>query len=281
MYLRTAGHTRHVLMSSRTAPSKRASHKAGRCQFRRLPTPSLQFFTVATRANRIAPSELAPSLARGEDYSVLRATAGRKRSTCANIHEIPRFQPSPCHSNSICNAQLVDAEDGVRQLKRAGGATELTAQVPFYVFCLADHATLVSVPSGTHRMGYPGHLLFEPAVAVAAPRDGGSFCFVCDLGALPVAATAGVRGRNRGPSSMGTVRYEEREVQLSHLTGLDFFVSYWSEGLVGHTFLSFIFDNAPPLSISIETRPEVGEGFNPVASLFKQFELICVVGERT
>jgi hypothetical protein len=41
--LRTAGHTRHVLMSSRTAPSKRASHKAGRCQFRRLPTPSLQF----------------------------------------------------------------------------------------------------------------------------------------------------------------------------------------------------------------------------------------------
>jgi hypothetical protein len=77
-----------------------------------------------------------------------------------------------------------------------------------------------------------------------------------------------------------TVRYEDREVQLSHLTGLDFFVSYWSEGVVGHTFLSFIFDNAPPLSISIETRPEVGEGFDPVASLFKQFELIYVVGDE-
>jgi hypothetical protein len=77
-----------------------------------------------------------------------------------------------------------------------------------------------------------------------------------------------------------TVRHEEREVQLSHQTGLDFFVSYWSEGLVGHTFLSFIFDNAPPLSISIETRPEVGEGSNPVASLFKQFELIYVVGDE-
>jgi len=77
-----------------------------------------------------------------------------------------------------------------------------------------------------------------------------------------------------------TQRYEDREVQLSHLTGLDFFVSYWSEGLVGHTFLSFIFDNAPPLSISIETRPEVGEGFDPVASLFKQFELIYVVGDE-
>jgi hypothetical protein len=77
-----------------------------------------------------------------------------------------------------------------------------------------------------------------------------------------------------------TVRYEERDISFSHLTGLDFYVSYWSEGLVGHTFLSFIFDNAPPLSISIETRPEVGEGFAPIASLFKQFELIYVVGDE-
>ena len=49
---------------------------------------------------------------------------------------------------------------------------------------------------------------------------------------------------------------------------------------VSHTFLSFIFDNAPPVSISIETRPEVGEGFDPLASLFKQFELIYVVGDE-
>jgi hypothetical protein len=77
-----------------------------------------------------------------------------------------------------------------------------------------------------------------------------------------------------------TLRYETREVQLSHLTAVDFYVSYWSEGLVAHTFVSFIFDNVPPLSISIETRPEVGEGFNPIASLFKQFELIYVVGEE-
>src|SRR6516225_6043725 len=76
------------------------------------------------------------------------------------------------------------------------------------------------------------------------------------------------------------VHYEQRVVQLSHLTGLDFFVSYWSEGFVAHTFVSFIFDNAPPLTISIETRPEVGEGFDPVASLFKQFELIYVVGDE-
>jgi len=90
----------------------------------------------------------------------------------------------------------------------------------------------------------------------------------------------GVRNFDYRSRNDFTVRYEKREIRLSHLTALDFFVSYWSEGLVGHTFLSFIFDDAPPLSISIETRPEVGEGFSPIASMFKQFELIYVVGDE-
>jgi hypothetical protein len=90
----------------------------------------------------------------------------------------------------------------------------------------------------------------------------------------------GVRNFDYRTRNDFTVHYEEREVLLSHLTALDFYVSYFSEGPIGHTFLSFIFDNAPPLSISIETRPEVGEGFAPVASLFKQFELIYVVGDE-
>ncbi len=90
----------------------------------------------------------------------------------------------------------------------------------------------------------------------------------------------GVRNFDYRTRNDFTVRYEEREVQLSHLTALDFYVSYFTEGPVGHTFVSFIFDNAPPLSISIETRPEVGEGFAPVASLFKQFELIYVIGDE-
>jgi hypothetical protein len=90
----------------------------------------------------------------------------------------------------------------------------------------------------------------------------------------------GVRNFDYRTRNDFTVRHEEREVQLSHLVALDFYISYFLEGPVGHTFLSFIFDNAPPLSISIETRPEVGEGFAPVASMFKQFELIYVVGSE-
>src|SRR5690606_11909082 len=75
-----------------------------------------------------------------------------------------------------------------------------------------------------------------------------------------------------------TACYEEREVRLSRVAGLDFFVSYWKEGLVAHTFLSFLFDDAKPLCVSIETRPEEGEGFAPVASLCNPFALLSVVG---
>jgi hypothetical protein len=77
-----------------------------------------------------------------------------------------------------------------------------------------------------------------------------------------------------------TVRYEEREVSLSHLVAMDFYISFWMTGPIGHTFVSFVFDNAPPLSVSIETRPEVGEGYSPIASMFKQYELIYVVGDE-
>src|SRR5262252_7544774 len=90
----------------------------------------------------------------------------------------------------------------------------------------------------------------------------------------------GVRNFDYRSRNDFTVHYEEREFDLSHLIGLDFYVSYWAEGVVAHTFVSFIFDNAAPLCISIETRPEVGRGFEPIPSMFKQFELIYVVGEE-
>ncbi len=76
-------------------------------------------------------------------------------------------------------------------------------------------------------------------------------------------------------------RYVEREVDLSRLVSVDLLISYWMVGPVAHTFLSFNFDDgSPPVSISIETRPEVGESYDPLASMFKQFELAYVVGDE-
>lgn len=77
-----------------------------------------------------------------------------------------------------------------------------------------------------------------------------------------------------------TEHYEEREVSLDHLSSVDLFLSYWTTGPVGHTFVSFNCDNAPPVCISIETRPEEGEGFAPIASIFKGFELFYAVGDE-
>jgi len=77
------------------------------------------------------------------------------------------------------------------------------------------------------------------------------------------------------------VRYEQREVSLAHLISVDLFISYWKMGPVAHTFVSFNFDDGtPPVCVSIEARPEVGEGYEPLASMFKQFELIYVVGDE-
>ena len=91
---------------------------------------------------------------------------------------------------------------------------------------------------------------------------------------------SGVRNFDFRSTNDFTPRYETREVSIDRLKGVDFYISYWMSGPVGHTFLSFVFEDAPPLSISIEARQEQGEGYDPLGSLFKQFELIYVVGNE-
>jgi hypothetical protein len=75
--------------------------------------------------------------------------------------------------------------------------------------------------------------------------------------------------------------YEEREIDVSRIDSLDLFISYWKIGPVAHTFVSFNFDDgSPPVCISIEVRPEIGESFDPFSSMFKQFEIIYIVGDE-
>ena len=131
----------------------------------------------------------------------------------------------------------------------------------FFVVFLAVVVWWVAIPASHERPWRP-----EVAVMPRALIDGDNV------------RITNVRDFNYRSRHDFDIRYVDREFQLSHVTGIDFFISYWSEGPVGHTFLSFTFDNAPPLAISIETRPEIGEGFDPLASMFKQFELIYVVG---
>ncbi len=74
--------------------------------------------------------------------------------------------------------------------------------------------------------------------------------------------------------------WETRTVDLAHVTGLDMFISFWGPTLYAHTIMSWEFDNAPPLAISIETRKEVGEEYSAVLGFFRQYELYYVVADE-
>lgn len=75
--------------------------------------------------------------------------------------------------------------------------------------------------------------------------------------------------------------YETRTYNLDDLEGSDFIISYWGgHRSIGHTFISFRFKDQSPISISVEVRKEKGESYHPVNGLFKQYELIYVIGDE-
>ena len=47
-----------------------------------------------------------------------------------------------------------------------------------------------------------------------------------------------------------------------------------------HTILSFQFQGAPPLAISIETRKQKGESYSAVRGFFRQYELVYVMADE-
>ncbi len=75
-------------------------------------------------------------------------------------------------------------------------------------------------------------------------------------------------------------RYEDRSYELSKLVGLDLFMSYWSGPTIAHTILSWEFEDAPPLAISIETRKDRTQQYSALEGFFKQYELIYVVADE-
>lgn len=73
-------------------------------------------------------------------------------------------------------------------------------------------------------------------------------------------------------------RYYERTVNLSQLTSIDFYLSYWGDKYIAHTFIGFNFADSEPVIISAEARYKQGEQFNFINALFHQYELIQIIG---
>lgn len=74
--------------------------------------------------------------------------------------------------------------------------------------------------------------------------------------------------------------YTTRTVRLSDVEGIDFSICYWGSEWIAHPIVSFRFKDDDPISLSVETRKEVGETYSALRGFFRQFELIYVVAEE-
>ena len=77
-----------------------------------------------------------------------------------------------------------------------------------------------------------------------------------------------------------TEHWETRTVDLAKLEGVDLIGSYWMGDAIAHVMVSFAFQDAPALAISIETRKEVGEPYSTVLGFFRRYELVYVVADE-
>jgi hypothetical protein len=76
------------------------------------------------------------------------------------------------------------------------------------------------------------------------------------------------------------LHHSDRTYDLDQLRSLDFFMCFWAPIPFCHTMMSFGFEDGDTLCVSIETRPEEHEAFDPLAACFKQFELVYVAGDE-
>ena len=76
-------------------------------------------------------------------------------------------------------------------------------------------------------------------------------------------------------------RYEDRRYDLTRLDSVWYGISQISRFPgIAHTFLSFGFSDGTYLAVSIEARREVGEGYGPLRGLFRNYEVIYVLGDE-
>lgn len=84
------------------------------------------------------------------------------------------------------------------------------------------------------------------------------------------------------PDNTPIERWETREFHLSKLRHMDFFMTYWGTGkLIGHPVFSFDFGDEGHVAFSIESRREKGETYGLLSGLYKQFELVYIVGSES
>jgi hypothetical protein len=77
-----------------------------------------------------------------------------------------------------------------------------------------------------------------------------------------------------------TVRFYDATFDLRELESVDLLTVYWMGDAIAHVMLSFVFEGDRFVTVSIETRKEVGESYDTIRGFFRQYELIYVVGDE-
>lgn len=75
-------------------------------------------------------------------------------------------------------------------------------------------------------------------------------------------------------------RWESRIADLDRVRGLDVIVSDWGWRDLVHTIVSWDVEGEAPLTISIESRRERDEPFNPLFGILRQYELLYVIADE-
>jgi len=76
------------------------------------------------------------------------------------------------------------------------------------------------------------------------------------------------------------VMYYDKVLDLDDLRSADLYMVYWGSPWMAHTMVSFGFSGGEYVCFSIETRKEQGENYSAFSGLFRQFELIYIVGDE-
>lgn len=74
--------------------------------------------------------------------------------------------------------------------------------------------------------------------------------------------------------------WKEETYDLSKITSVDVYLSYWSSPAIAHTLLSFGFQDGRHVVFSGEIRREHHEVFSSVGGFFREFELAMIAAEE-
>jgi len=77
-----------------------------------------------------------------------------------------------------------------------------------------------------------------------------------------------------------TPHYYDKTYDMRQLDSVDLIAVYWMGDAIAHIMVSFGFAERDFVTVSIETRKEVGETYDTIKGFFRQYELIYIVGDE-